>query len=114
MRSGDPTINRDGEYSRSKFAEIVDKAFTHLCFHVYPAIVSKVPVNGHRMWSPYYGGDYDKGKFDVVEGMWDHEHCSICWFKIKEGHSYWSNEKRVCLLCDECYDFFVKQQKSPI
>lgn len=111
MRSGDPTINRGSDYSQSRFNEIVDKTFTHETFHAYPALVSKAPVNGHRMWSPYYGGDYDKEKFDLVEGMWDHEHCSICDFKIKDGHSYWSNLKRIRLLCDECYDYFKKQKR---
>ncbi len=44
MRSGDPTINRSSEYNCSRFADIVDKAFTHETFHAYPALVAKVPV----------------------------------------------------------------------
>lgn len=114
MRSGDPTISRDNDYSRSRFTEIVDKAFTRDIFKPYPALVSKEPVNGNRMWSPHYGGDYDKEKFDIVDNMWDHEHCSICDFKIKDGHSYWSNAKRVRLLCGACYDYFIKQNKPSI
>jgi hypothetical protein len=107
MRSGDPTINRHDDYYRSRFTEIVDKNFAVETFHAYPALVSKEPVNGHRMWSPYYGGDYDKEKFDMVDGMWDHEHCSICESKIRDDNSYWSNGKRVRLLCDECHDYFI-------
>jgi hypothetical protein len=109
MRTGDPKLNRNDAYYNSRFAEIVDKIFTLETFHPYPALVSKVPVNGHRMWKPYYGGDYDKEQYDPVEGMWDHEHCSLCDFKIEDGHSYWTNGNRVRLLCDECHDFFIPE-----
>jgi hypothetical protein len=112
MRSGDPNINRNNDYYRSRFAEIADKRFTVETFHPYPALVSKTPVNGHRMWTPYYGGEYDKEKFDIVERMWDHEHCSICDFKIISDHPYWTNEKRVRLLCNECHDYFMPTKQG--
>lgn len=107
-RSGESNINRDQEYYRRTWDEILDKTFTQTIFHSYPALVSKELVNGHRMWQPYCGAEYDKSKYDLVEGMWDHEHCSICNFKILDDHTYWFNAGRVRLLCDECRDYYVR------
>jgi len=109
MRSGDPAINRNDASYRSRFTEIVDKHFTKETDHAYPALVSKVPVNGHRLWKPYDGGDYDKEQFDIVHGVRDQEHCSICDFKIRDEHTCWTNENRACLLCDECHDVFMPE-----
>ena len=109
MRSGEPDINRNDNYYRSGFNEITDKYFVQETFRNYPALVAKEGVNGARKWTPYYGGDYDKDKFDVVNDMWDHEHCSLCFFTIKDGYTYWSNKRQVNMLCDECYDAFLRQ-----
>ena len=108
VKSGDYSICRDDEYHRGLFSEIGDRDFVQRTFSVRPALVAKEPVNGHRMWKDYHGEPYDKSKFDLVEGMWDHEHCSVCWFSIKEGFTYWENAKRIKLLCDACYEAFTK------
>jgi hypothetical protein len=107
-RSGDPTINRNGDYYKRTWGDTIDKEFTRTVFVPYPALVCKQLVNGHRSWKPYYGGQYDQEEYDLVKDMWDHEHCSICNFKITEGYTYWFNEGRICLLCDECYEYFKK------
>ena len=108
MRSGDRSLDRNEPYCRDEFEEISDREFSQTVFHPYPALVSKAPVNGHRMWKAHYGGDYNKEKYDLVKGKWDHEHCSICRFKIIDGYSYWENKNKVKLLCDECYDFYIQ------
>lgn len=108
MRSGDSSIDRNHDYYRIRYDEILDKVFVKKLFNPFPALVSRFPVNGHRMWKPYYGGDYDKNEYDLIDGMWDHEHCSICDFKIIDGHTYWTNANLVRLLCDECYKYFTK------
>jgi hypothetical protein len=89
MKSGDFSISRDDENYRKTFACIRDRHFTQHTFSSRAALVAKEPVNGHRMWQEYRGEPYDKSKFDLVEGMWDHEHCSACWFTIKDGYTYW-------------------------
>jgi hypothetical protein len=105
-RSGGRTIDRNDEYYRRTWEETIDKTFSKTIFLPYPALVRKELVNGHRDWKPYYGGNYDKEKYELVKDMWDHEHCSICNFKITEGTTYWHNEGRIRLLCDECYDYY--------
>ena len=102
MRSGEPGFDR--ECCRKDYGEILDKHFTRREFSSYPALVSKTPVNGHRAWKPYRGGDYDKNLFDLVDGMWDHEHCNFCGSKISNGHTFWENTDKVRILCDECHD----------
>jgi hypothetical protein len=108
MKSGDFSVSRDDEYHRKQFAEIGDPAFVQRTFFSHAALVAKQPVNGHRMWKDYHGEPYDKSEFDLVEGMWDHDHCSICFFTIKDGFTYWENTNRVRILCDACYEAFVK------
>jgi hypothetical protein len=104
MKSGDYSIPRDDEYHQNLFSQITDRAFTQRTFSLRPSLVAKEPVNGLRLWKDYDGEDYDPSKFTLVEGMWDHEHCFVCWFTIKEGFTYWENTKRVKLLCDACYE----------
>jgi len=108
MKSGDYMVSRDTDYYRKAFSEISDHNFIQRTFSSHPALVAKEPVNGHRMWKDYHGEPYDTSRFDLVEGKWDHEHCSVCWFTIEEGHTYWENEKRIKLLCDACYEAFAK------
>ena len=108
MKSGDFSISRDDISYQSEFAKIQDRQFVQRTFSAQPALVAKEAVNGHRMWKEYDGKPYDSSRYDLVEGMWDHEHCSICFFKITDGFTYWENTKRIKLLCDACYETFSK------
>lgn len=105
-RSGELDQDRNHESYKRTWDEIIDKKFTQTIFHSYPALVCKELVNGQRMWKPYNGEPYDQDKYELVKDMWDHEHCSICGFKILDNHTYWFNERRVRLLCDECHDYY--------
>jgi len=107
MRSGEADIDRNHEYYRSMYEEIPDKQFLQKIFRPIPALVSRKLINGHRMWKPYRGGEYDTDAYELVQDMWDHEHCSICNFKIFTDHTYWLNNNGVRLLCDECHDYFA-------
>jgi hypothetical protein len=106
MRSGEADIDRNQEYYRSLYEEILDKQFLQNIFRPIPALVSKKRINGPRMWKPYQGGEYDPDAYELVQNMWDHEHCSICNFTILTDHTYWLNDNGVRLLCDECHDYF--------
>ena len=108
MKSGDFSISRNDEYYRKSFSEIKDSAFEQCTFFSHGALVSKEPVNGWRMWKEYDGEPYDQTKFDLVEEMWDHEHCSVCYFTIRDDFTYWQNAGRIQLLCDACYETFSK------
>jgi len=109
MKSGDFSISRDDEYHGKSFSEIKDKAFEQRIFSTHAALVSRDLVNGHRMWKEYDGGPFDESKFELAAGMWDHEHCSVCFFAIKDGFTYWRNAGEVELLCDACYEAFSRQ-----
>ena len=113
MRSGDYSISYDDEFYRNEFARIMDRHFEQRSFSIRSALVSKQPVNGNRIIKDYHGGDYDKSIFDLVENMWDHEHCSVCYFKIKDGYTYWENKDGIILLCDACYEAFDRGIQSP-
>ena len=107
MKSGDFSVSRDGDYYRKQLAEITDRAFVQRTFTAHAALVAKKPVNGNRMWTDYHGQAYDESECDLVEGMWDHDHCQICWFRITDGFTYWENSKRINLLCDVCHEAFM-------
>ena len=112
MKSGDFSISRDAPYYRKAFAEIPDRRFEQRSFIPRAALVAKEPVDGWQMRKDYHGEPYDAASFDLVEGMWDHEHCSVCWFRIENGNTYWENNGRVKLLCDACYEVFSKASNA--
>jgi hypothetical protein len=111
VRSGDSTFDRSDPAILGAFSGIKDTRFVQLEFRPKAALLRKTLVNGLRNWTEYKGQPYDEAEFTMVEGYWDHEHCSVCWFKIEDGHSYWSNHRGVKLLCDECHQAFSVQQR---
>jgi hypothetical protein len=104
MKSGDFSTRRHDEYYRKQFAEIEDRDFVQPTFSSTPALVAN---DGH-MWQEYTGQPFDSSKFHVVDGLWEHEHCSVCWFTIKDDYTYWENRNRVKLLCDACHGAMLK------
>lgn len=104
MKSGDFSISRDDDYHRSEFRKIADREFLQRTFASTPALVAN---DGH-IWREYTGQPFEASEFRVVDGMWDHEHCSVCFFTIKDGHTYWENGKRIKLLCDACHEASLK------
>jgi hypothetical protein len=109
MKSGQFDAEVSREYFHAAIADIHNHEFVQRTFHPRPALIVKELVNGHRMSKEFKGEIFDPNKFDKVEGHWDHEHCSICWFKIVEGYTYWENKDSVKLLCDACYEEYKKQ-----
>ena len=109
MRSGDPS-GMDYNYFAVKlqFDSIDDKEFRQFVFHSRPALVNKEGGAYHA----YGGEEYDKTRFDVKNGIWDHEHWDICGFSIDVNYTYWANNDRVNILCDECYDHFAHHNKA--
>ncbi len=79
--------------------------FSKVTFRPLPALWSRQK----RSWSPYYGGEYDKEKYDLVEGMWNHEHCELCFSKIKDGDTYWASKSDYQILCEECHNDFIRR-----
>jgi hypothetical protein len=108
MKSGDYSISRDDKYHSDEFAEIADREFVQRTFTTHAALLAKERLNGCTVYSDYHGEPYDNSKFDLVEGGWDHEHCSICFFTIKDGHTYWQNTNRIELLCDPCHEAMLR------
>jgi hypothetical protein len=109
MKSGDYSVDRISESFKKQFSEIRDRAFVQRTFSTRSALVATEQVNGHRMTKDYHGGAYDESKFTLVPGTWDHEHCSVCWFKITNGFTYWENAKRIKILCDACHEAFATE-----
>jgi len=106
MRSGEAGIDRNDEYYRPRYEEIPDKQFAQETFRPIPALVSRKRIHGHGMWKPYHSGEYDKETYELVQNMWDHEHCSVCNYKILQDHTCWLNNNAARILCNECHDFF--------
>jgi len=109
MRSGHPS-GMDYNYfaTQIQFDYIDDKQFRQIVFQSQPALFNKK----EGVCQAYNGGEYDKTKFDLVDGMWDHEHCDICGFSIREDYTCWVNTNNVNMLCDECYDHLVEHDKA--
>ena len=109
MRSGHPSMMDYNYFAvRLEFDSIDDKEFRQIVFHSPSTLVNKMEGSSQA----YTGGEYDKEKFEVVDGMWDHEHCDICGFSIDENYTCWVNTDRVNILCDECHDHFVQHNKA--
>jgi len=108
MKSGDYSITRTDKASTQAFAEIRDRHFEQRTFSSRPALVAKETANGCRESKDYHDGPYDRAKYELAPGVWDHDHCSVCFFSIKDGHTYWENHSRIILLCDACYEIFTK------
>ena len=108
MRSGDPSrMDYNKSFSQLECDELYVKEFRQIVFHPLPALVHK-NKGGFRA---YTGGEYDEEEYDVIDGMWDHEHCDICNFSIEEDYTYWVNSDNN-ILCDECYDHLVQYSKD--
>jgi len=106
MKSGDFTVSHSDAYELEEFSRIADSHFIQTTFSTRPALVRRKLVNGHREIKDYHGGPYNESVFDLTQGTWDHEHCSVCYFTIRDGHTYWENGKRIILLCDACYEAY--------
>jgi hypothetical protein len=71
------------------------------------AMVMKTPQNGQRVWKKYDVITFSEKEYDIVPGMWDHEHCSVCWLRIAAGDGYWENSESH-ILCPSCHEEFQK------
>ncbi len=95
------------QYWRDALGESPARDFKHQIFACRSAMVKKKPVNGHRMWTEFDPTTFSDAEYDIVPGMWDHEHCCVCWDSIKQNDSYFENsQKRI--LCPNCYEAFTK------
>lgn len=71
-------------------------------------MVKKESVNGHRMWTEYDPDTFSEAEYEIVPGMWDHEHCAICWKRVQEGDPFWQNSEKH-ILCPSCHARFQKR-----
>jgi hypothetical protein len=97
----------DEQVWRDALGNAPARDFASRVFVSKPAMVKKEPVNGHRMWTEYDPAKFSEEEYEMVPGMWDHEHCRVCWQKIQEGDTYWQNSQRQ-ILCPSCYETFQK------
>ncbi len=59
---------------------------------------------GHRVLVLYEGGEYDAGRWRLVKGGWDHEHCTRCGRSIEPMTLCWvTAEGPWVLLCEACH-----------
>ena len=100
--SGD---EHDQKVWRDALGDSPARDFTTRVFRPKPAMVKKELMNGHRMWTEYDPAKFSEEEYKLVPGMWDHEHCAICWATIQDGDTYWENsQKRI--LCSNCHAKF--------
>jgi hypothetical protein len=67
------------------------------------------PQNGgHRVLTPYDGGEYDASVFTLEPGAWDHEHCSLCRVSIPSMTLFWFTTSgswvALCVACKQKMD----------
>jgi hypothetical protein len=107
-RSGfdDYTGIHGNELYAAAFARIGSRQFTRRIFSPAPGLVQNQAC-GSVFVKPYRGRKYDPEKWKLVEGAWDHEHCTVCGFTIVDGHSLWDTGEGRCL-CDACYEYYMK------
>jgi len=82
--------------------------FVRKVFSCEPAMVKRELEHGMRMWAKYDPATYTEKEYEIVPGMWDHEHCSVCWHKILEGKPFWQNSQDH-ILCVSCNATFQKR-----
>jgi hypothetical protein len=108
-RTGQKIDDYSSEYYQSVLQHIVDFEFVNKEFALAPALYTQLE-NG-RKWEQYRGQSYQQdGSQWIVPDGWDHEHCSVCYWRISPGDSYWENTGHVVLLCDECYEFIINDE----
>jgi len=104
-RGSRQNIASGGEGPTDKIEDATKDPFIKVTFRPFPALWSREK----HVWSPYYVGKYDKEKYDLVEGMWDHEHCESCTFEIKDGDTYWKSKTDYYqILCEQCHNAFIR------
>jgi len=96
-------IHGDKRYDAC-FARVKTHGFDGRIFSPLPGLVRR-RANGGVFVKPYRGRKYNRGKWELVEGAWDHEHCAVCDFTIVDGHSYWDSGVGCCL-CDACHEHY--------
>jgi hypothetical protein len=106
MRSGWPTEGRDwnSEYYRTGIEQLTDRNFSHFTFAPRPALRARMPMNGYRVEREYTGGDFSSEEWELIDGRWDHQHCTVCYFRIEPDHTYWSNGQGL-IICDTCHEY---------
>ena len=97
------------EISPEQLADFRRCRFAHRAFTPRPSLELRAASDEGDVWRvarPYDGGPHDPGGAEVVEGGWDHEHCDVCWVKIRPGDWYWPNVDEAgghVDLCEQCY-----------
>ena len=111
MKSGfDPaSYNWNDEYYQVSLRDLHTTDFVQGTFTTKPGLVARSPQDGYTESSEYVGQPFDSGKHEVVPDHWDHEHCTVCRFRIEPGHTYWESRDTVWLLCDVCHDYVMRR-----
>ena len=61
-------------------------------------------AGGHRVLIVYEGGAFNKERFSLSKGAWDHEHCGHCGDRIEPMTPCWvTRSGRHVLLDEKCY-----------
>lgn len=105
IRSGydEPDPNPDWVLRDEEFARIESRDFVQQAFQPISALVCRTD---RGIWRRYGGEPFDKTQWELVAGMWDHEHCQVCHAHIEPGMTYWAARKNT-VLCDMCYDRYL-------
>ena len=105
------SYNWNDEYYQVVLRDLHTTDFVQGTFTAKPGLVAR-SQGGYTVSSEYHGQPFDADKQEVVPGHWDHEHCTVCRFRIEPGHTYWESRDTVWLLCDVCHDYVMRQVAS--
>jgi hypothetical protein len=100
------------EFLRRKLERIHNSEWHFATWERRPALVARA---GGRM-RLYTGQDYDAAEYELVEGVWDHDHCEICNATISndnykdEIRDAYTNSKN--WLCPACHQRVVVEKSN--
>jgi len=98
------------EFLRRKLERIRSSTWQFAVWQRRSALVARA---GNRM-RLYTGQSYDPAEYELVEGVWDHDHCEICMATISNDN-YKDEIRDACTngrdwLCRACYEKVVVQE----
>jgi hypothetical protein len=105
MGSGAQNDKRDDGLWWDGLGDSPARDFVRKEFACSAAMVKRTPEHGRRMWTKYDADNFSDAEYEIVPGLWDHEHCTVCWLKIQKGDAFWQNSEDH-VLCEGCYELF--------
>lgn len=68
-------------------------------------------AGGHRLQFLYESGEYDRQRFTLVKGAWNHEHCTRCSARIDfRTRCFTARSGPFIVLCEGCHELVAHRR----